>query len=152
MSESQMAGSAAWIRIRNAAGHVGETVEIRGWVTHRRSSGKVQFLVVRDGSGNMQCVAGVKDLSPEQWEATAQLTTESAVVVRGVLKSDPQQVGGVEMGLQSVEVVSVAHEYPIAQEHGVDFLMDHRHLGCDRAGSSRCCAFAPRSSRRSATS
>ncbi|MCC6649743.1 MAG: asparagine--tRNA ligase [Candidatus Eisenbacteria bacterium] len=124
-----MAGSAAWIRIRNAAGHVGETVEIRGWVTHRRSSGKVQFLVVRDGSGNMQCVAGVKDLSPEQWEATAQLTTESAVVVRGVLKADPRQVGGVEMGLQSVEVVSVAHEYPITpKEHGVDFLMDHRHL------------------------
>ncbi|MBI5168955.1 MAG: asparagine--tRNA ligase [Candidatus Eisenbacteria bacterium] len=129
MSEEHAAATHPWVRIRAAAGHVGEVVEIRGWVTHRRSSGKVQFLVIRDGSGSIQCVAGVKDLSPEQWEATAQLTTESAVIVRGLVKADTRQVGGVELGLQSVEVVSVAHDYPITpKEHGVDFLMDHRHL------------------------
>ncbi len=128
MSESQ-AAVAPWIRIRAAGKHVGEVVELRGWVTHRRSSGKVQFLVLRDGSGSVQCVAGLKDLSPEQWEATAQLTTESAVIVRGMVKSDARQVGGVELGLQAVEVVSLAQEYPITpKEHGVDFLMDHRHL------------------------
>ncbi|MFN8588118.1 MAG: asparagine--tRNA ligase [Candidatus Eisenbacteria bacterium] len=121
--------AAPWIRIRSAAGHVGEVVEVRGWVTHRRSSGKVQFLVLRDGSGTIQCVAGVKDLAPEQWEAAAQLTTESAVIVRGVVKADARQSGGVELGLQHVEVVSLAQDYPITpKEHGVDFLMDHRHL------------------------
>ncbi len=129
MSEEQAAAALPWVRIREAGSHVGQQVEIRGWVTHRRSSGKVQFLVIRDGSGSIQCVAGVKDLSPEQWEATAQLTTESAVIVRGLVKTDTRQVGGVELGLQSVDVVSVAHEYPITpKEHGVDFLMDHRHL------------------------
>jgi asparaginyl-tRNA synthetase len=118
-----------WIRIQEASRHVGETVEIRGWVTHRRSSGKVQFLVLRDGSGLIQCVAGVKDLSPEQWEASGALTQESAVIARGTVKADARQVGGVELGLSSLEVVSLASDYPITpKEHGVDFLMDHRHL------------------------
>jgi asparaginyl-tRNA synthetase len=122
-------GTAPWIRIRDAAVHVGETVEIRGWVMHRRSSGKVQFVVLRDGSGQVQCVAGVKDLLPEQWEASAALTQESAVIARGTVKADPRQVGGVELGLSSLEVVSLAPDYPITpKEHGVDFLMDHRHL------------------------
>lgn len=129
MSETNAAETAPWIRIGSAAEHVGETVEVRGWVTHRRSSGKVQFIVVRDGSGEMQCVAGVKDLPAEQWEASGALTQESAVIVRGTLKSDARQVGGVEMGIQALEVVSLAPDYPITpKEHGVDFLMDHRHL------------------------
>ena len=120
---------ATWIRIAEAAGHVGQPVEVRGWVTHRRSSGKVQFLVVRDGSGEMQCVAGVRDLSPEQWEASQALTQESAVVLRGVPRADARQVGGVELGIQDLRVVSLAPDYPITpKEHGVDFLMDHRHL------------------------
>ena len=121
--------TAPWIRIQEAPAHVGEAVEVRGWVTHRRSSGKVQFLVLRDGSGQIQCVAGVKDLSPEQWEASAQLTQESAVIARGSVKADARQTGGVELGLSSLEVVALAPEYPITpKEHGVDFLMDHRHL------------------------
>ena len=122
-------GTAPWIRIQEAPAHVGESVEIRGWVTHRRSSGKVQFLVLRDGSGLIQCVAGVKDLSPEQWEASGALTQESAVIARGTVKADARQVGGVELGLSSLEVVALAPDYPITpKEHGVDFLMDHRHL------------------------
>ena len=129
MSEATVGSAPPWIRIRAAAERIGETVELRGWVAHRRSSGKVQFVVVRDGSGEMQCVAGVRDLSPEQWEASAALTQESAVIVRGLLKADARQVGGVEMGLSSLEVVSLAPDYPITpKEHGVDFLMDHRHL------------------------
>jgi asparaginyl-tRNA synthetase len=89
----------------------------------------VQFLVLRDGSGLIQCVAGVKDLSPEQWEASGALTQESAVIARGTVKADARQVGGVELGLSSLEVVSLASDYPITpKEHGVDFLMDHRHL------------------------
>jgi asparaginyl-tRNA synthetase len=122
-------GSAPWVPIRQAPSHVGEAVEIRGWVTHRRSSGKVQFLVLRDGSGLLQCVAGARDLTPEQWEACGTLTQESAVRAWGTVKADPRQVGGVELGLTRLEVVSLAPEYPITpKEHGVDFLMDHRHL------------------------
>lgn len=128
MSQSETS-STPWIRIREAGARVGQTVEIRGWLTHRRSSGKVQFLVLRDGSGSIQCVAGVKDLSAEQWSASEALTQESAVIVRGVVKADTRQVGGVELGLSHLEVISVAAEYPITpKEHGVDFLMDHRHL------------------------
>lgn len=122
-------GTAPWIRISEAPAHIGETVEIRGWVSQLRSSGKVQFLVLRDGSGLMQCVAGARDLSPEDWEASSRLTHESSVIVRGALRADARAQGGVEMGLQSVHVVSVAEPYPITpKEHGTDFLMDHRHL------------------------
>jgi asparaginyl-tRNA synthetase len=129
MSITNPTGALPWIAIRNAPAHAGGTVELRGWLTHRRSSGKVQFLVVRDGTGVMQCVAGVKDLTPEEWEACAGLTQESAVVVRGALRADARAPGGVEMGLQSVRVISVAESYPITpKEHGTDFLMDHRHL------------------------
>ena len=118
-----------WIRISDALANVGRTVEVRGWISHRRSSGKVQFLVIRDGSGVMQCVAGVKDIDPGQWEASERLTQESAVIVRGALREDARAPGGVEMGLSEVEVVSVAEPFPISpKEHGIDFLMDHRHL------------------------
>jgi asparaginyl-tRNA synthetase len=118
-----------WVRICEAGAHVGAVVEVRGWLTHHRKSGKVQFLVLRDGSGKMQCVAGVNDLPRGQWETAATLTLESAVIVRGRLRADARAPGGVEMGLQSVAVVSVAEPYPISpKEHGTDFLMDHRHL------------------------
>ena len=132
MSQSESSSTPVatpWIRIKEAPAHVGATVEIRGWVTHRRSSGKVQFLVLRDGSGLLQCVAGVKDIPAEQWEASAALTQEAAVIVRGTVKADARQAGGVELGLSHLEVVALAPEYPITpKEHGVDFLMDHRHL------------------------
>ena len=129
MSTANPVDAPPWIAIRDAAAHAGRTVELRGWLTHRRSSGKVQFLVLRDGTGIMQCVAGVKDLAPAEWEASERLTQESAVVVRGALRADARAPGGVEMGLQSVRVISVAESYPITpKEHGTDFLMDHRHL------------------------
>jgi asparaginyl-tRNA synthetase len=126
---SEAAGAAPWVRICEAGAHVGAVVEVRGWLIHHRKSGKVQFLVLRDGSGEMQCVAGVKDLPAEQWESAAALTLQSAVIVRGSLRADVRAPGGVEMGLQSVVVVSVSEPYPITpKEHGTDFLMDHRHL------------------------
>jgi asparaginyl-tRNA synthetase len=122
-------GTTPWIRIADAPAHVGETVEVRGWLTHRRSSGRVQFLVVRDGSGVMQCVAGVQDLSPGEWEACAQLGQESALIVRGALRADARSPGGVELGLRSVSVLHRTEAYPITpKEHGTEFLMDHRHL------------------------
>ena len=118
-----------WIRISEASLHVGETVELRGWLTHRRSSGKVQFLVVRDGSGVMQCVAGRGDLSPADWETCEAVSQESSLVVSGTLRADTRAAGGVEMGLQAVRLIAPAEGYPITpKEHGTDFLMDHRHL------------------------
>jgi asparaginyl-tRNA synthetase len=118
-----------WIRIHDGRDHVSQRVEVRGWVSHRRSSGKVQFLVVRDGSGVLQCVAGVKDISPEDWTLMETLTQESSVIVRGTLRSDARAPGGVEMGLDGMTVVALAEGYPITpKEHGTDFLMDHRHL------------------------
>ena len=76
------APSVPWIRVSEAPQRVGERIEVRGWISHRRSSGKIQFLVIRDGSGVMQCVAGVQDLTPEEWSACQTLTQESAVIVR----------------------------------------------------------------------
>jgi len=122
-------GSIPWVRIIDARAHLGAEVELRGWLTHKRSSGKVQFLVIRDGTGIMQCVAGVNDIPPEDWEACARLTQESSCVVRGTLRADPRSPGGVEMGLKAVRSVSLAEGYPITpKEHGTDFLMDNRHL------------------------
>jgi len=122
-------GNTPWIRIRDAREHVGETVEVRGWLTHKRSSGKVQFLVVRDGSGLMQCVAGRQDVSDADWATGESLTQESSVILRGTLKTDPRSLGGVEMGLLGITLVGRAESYPITpKEHGVDYLMDHRHL------------------------
>jgi asparaginyl-tRNA synthetase len=129
MSTVPIAGTAPWIRIAEASAHVGQTVELRGWIAHRRSSGKVQFVVLRDGSGHMQCVAGVRDLAEAEWDALARAGQESALILRGTLKADARSPGGVEMELQSAQVVSAAENYPITpKEHGTDFLMDHRHL------------------------
>uniref|UniRef100_A0A832I184 Asparagine--tRNA ligase n=1 Tax=Eiseniibacteriota bacterium TaxID=2212470 RepID=A0A832I184_UNCEI len=120
---------APWIRIGEAPGRIGEAVEIRGWVVHRRSSGKVQFLVLRDGSGLLQCVAGVRDLAAADWEACAALGQEASVVVRGTLRADARSPGGVELGLSAVRPYGASEGYPITpKEHGTDFLMDHRHL------------------------
>ena len=129
MATSSQAGAVPWVRVSEAPSQVGRPVEVRGWVTHRRSSGKIQFLVLRDGTGLLQCVAGVSDLPPAAWEACARLGQESALKVRGTLRADARAPGGVELGLSDLEVVSEAEPYPISpKEHGVDFLMDHRHL------------------------
>src|SRR2546428_2409660 len=112
MHTTTSTGAVPWIRIHEAGAHIGATVELRGWLTHKRSSGKVQFLVVRDGTGTMQCVAGVNDLSAEDWETCGRLTQESSLIVRGSLRADPRAPGGVEMGLQSVQAVSLAQSYP----------------------------------------
>ena len=129
METSSEPALAPWVRVSEAPRHVGQRVEVRGWVAHLRSSGKVQFLVLRDGSGLIQCVAGAKDLPAEEWEACSRLTQESAVVVQGSVRADARAPGGVELGLARLTVVSGSEPYPISpKEHGVDFLMDHRHL------------------------
>lgn len=117
-------------RIADLSGHVGETVTVRGWVTHLRSQGKVAFVVIRDGSGTLQCVL-VKNAVPAQaWERFAQLTVETSVAVTGSVRAEPRAPGGYELSVSDLEIVGPSPvDYPIQpKEHGIDFLLDHRHL------------------------
>ena len=120
------------IAIADAARHAGETVEIAGWLYNLRKSGKIVFPIVRDGSGLMQCVA-VKSALPEAvFDTLKNLTQESSLVVTGKIRAEQRAAGGFEMDVEGVEVlqrVAEAEPYPITpKEHGIDFLMDHRHL------------------------
>ena len=120
------------ITISSAAKHVGETVSIPGWLYNLRKSGKIAFPQLRDGTGIMQCVA-VKSALPEPvFDAIKDLTQESSVIFTGKIRADERAPGGFEMDVEDVEVLQRVPEtdpYPITpKEHGVDFLMDHRHL------------------------
>lgn len=100
-----------------------------GWLYNKRSSGKIQFLQLRDGTGLVQCVAVKSEVGDEVFAECASLTQESSVRVEGVVRADERAPSGVELVVQRVEPVQIAQEYPITlKEHGVDFLMDHRHL------------------------
>jgi asparaginyl-tRNA synthetase len=117
------------IAIKDAPQHVGEEVELRGWSYNVRSSGKIMFLQLRDGTGRIQGVLVKNDVSEEKWTEAKTLTVESSVIVRGEVRADDRSATGVELTVKDVEVVSVAAEYPIGKkEHGPDFLLDHRHL------------------------
>lgn len=117
------------IEIKNANQHLGKDVEIRGWTHNIRSSGSIAFLQLRDGSGRLQGVVVKNDVSPEIWDAAKSLTIESSVIVRGTVKEDTRSPGAVEIQVKDVVPVAIASEYPIGKkEHGVDFLMDVRHL------------------------
>jgi asparaginyl-tRNA synthetase len=115
--------------IEDLSRHVGEEVTLRGWLYNKRSSGKIRFLVVRDGTGLVQGVL-VKGVVPEdvfqQFEA---LTQESSLLMRGKVRAYARAPGGFEMEISGLEVISIAAEYPITpKEHGIEFLMDRRHL------------------------
>jgi asparaginyl-tRNA synthetase len=120
------------ITIADAARHAGETVEIAGWLYNLRKSGKIVFPIVRDGSGLMQCVALKAALAEALFEEIKNLTQESSVIVTGKIRAEQRAVGGYEMDVENVEVVQRVPEsdpYPITpKEHGIEFLMDHRHL------------------------
>lgn len=115
--------------IEDAAQHDGQTVTVRGWVYHKRSSGKIKFLVLRDGTGLMQGVLFKGECEESALEQFERLTQESSVEVTGVLRKEPRSPGGFEMGIRSLRVVQVAEPYPISpKDHGVEFLMENRHL------------------------
>jgi len=117
------------VYIRDLAGHVGQRVELQGWLFHKRSSGKVKFLVLRDGTGYLQCVAFRNDVSPELFDRCDRVPLESSIRVAGVVRKDDRAPGGHELGLDELAVIHQAEEYPIQpKEHGVDFLFDLRHL------------------------
>ena len=115
--------------IRDVAEHVGEEVVIKGWLYNRTDKGRLQFLQVRDGSGVIQAVVFKKNVSPEAFDAAAALTQESSLMVRGQVRQDDRAPGGFELDVADLQVAQQALEYPIQpKEHGVDFLMEWRHL------------------------
>ena len=119
--------SPVWIE--DIAGRNGQEAMVRGWVQHQRSSGKVRFVVLRDGTGVIQGVAGAADLPAADWEALERLTLESSVVLIGTVHEDKRAPGGFELRLRAVRPLHISDEFPIQpKEHGPEFLLDHRHL------------------------
>ena len=117
------------ISIEEAGHHVGETVTIRGWLRSRRDSGKLHFLTLRDGSGDIQAVVSKKAVGDEQFAASAKLTQESSLIITGQLRADSRAPGGYEVDVAQLQAVQIADPFPIQpKEHGVGFLMEHRHL------------------------
>lgn len=120
------------IRITEIANYDGQEVILRGWVYDRTDKGKLQFISLRDGTGIAQCVAFKKEMDESQFEQASKLSQESSIIVTGTVRADsraPGIPGGFEVGIKSLEVVQIAEEYPITpKEHGVEFLMDNRHL------------------------
>jgi asparaginyl-tRNA synthetase len=125
-----MSASDQILRIADLPRLVGSTVTLSGWVTHLRSSGKIAFVVLRDGTGTLQCVLAKKEVPEATWEAFGTLTLETSVTVTGEVRADARQAGGVELGVATLSVIGPSPlDYPIQpKEHGVDFLLDHRHF------------------------
>ena len=116
-------------RIEALPGKAGHTVTLEGWLYNRRSSGKIEFLQVRDGSGLVQCVAVKSELPEDVFARCASVTQESAVRVTGIVRDDKRAPSGVEVTLTHLEIVAPSVDYPITpKEHGTPFLLDHRHL------------------------
>jgi asparaginyl-tRNA synthetase len=119
----------ARVSIENLGKHVGEEVKISGWLYNKRSSGKIRFLVVRDGSGLLQSVIVKGNVTDAVFDLFDTITQESSLSVFGKIKKEERAPGGFEMEVTNVEIIQIAKEYPITpKEHGVEFLMDHRHL------------------------
>ncbi|GAC1581198.1 MAG: hypothetical protein NVS3B20_11980 [Polyangiales bacterium] len=118
------------IWIEELSQHVGKEVEIHGWRDHLRSSGKLHFLEVRDGTGVVQAVVFKGNVTPEVFERAGAIAQEASVLVRGTVSQNPKQPNVYELQASDVVVLSAPQgEYPIGpKEHGVEFLMDHRHL------------------------
>jgi asparaginyl-tRNA synthetase len=118
------------VQIRDLAEHVGDDISVLGWVHNLRSSGKIAFLIVRDGTGLVQGVMSAGDVDPEVWARLEGLDYEASVKVSGAVREDERAPGGYELSLTDLEVVGPSSEdYPIQlKEHGVDFLLEHRHL------------------------
>jgi asparaginyl-tRNA synthetase len=117
------------VRIARVGEHVDQDVRIQGWLYNKRSKGKLHFLLVRDGSATIQAVMFAGDVSPEQFELADRIGQESSLRLVGRVKADARAPGGYEMSVKEIEVLQEVHDYPITpKEHGVDFLMTHRHL------------------------
>jgi len=120
------------VNIANIAAHAGQEVTLPGWVHNKRTGGKIQFLIIRDGTGYIQAVVVKTEVGSEAWELANMLTHESSVIVTGKVRADERAPSGYEIdatGLEVVQLIPGAEPFPITpKEHGIEFLMDHRHL------------------------
>jgi asparaginyl-tRNA synthetase len=117
------------VYIEDIGAHDGEEVTIYGWLHNRRSSGKIHFLILRDGSGFIQAVMSKAAVGEELFRAADHLSQETSVIVTGNARADKRAPSGYEIDVKSLEVVGESHDYPITpKEHGVDYLLDRRHL------------------------
>ncbi len=117
------------VYIKDLSKHVNKEVTLKGWLYNKRSSGKVKFLIMRDGTGYAQCIVFKGNVSEEVFELADRIAQESSFEITGLVKKEPRSVGGFEVGVSDLKIISLAHEYPITpKEHGIEFLIDHRHL------------------------
>lgn len=117
------------IRIIEAPKHIGETVTIGGWISNKRSSGKIAFLQLRDGSAYFQGVVVKSEVEEPVFDLAKSLTQESSVWVTGIIQEDTRSKFGYEIHVKEIEIIGESKDYPITpKEHGTEFLMDHRHL------------------------
>src|SRR5258706_6176662 len=115
--------------ISDLSKHIGDEVTLKGWLDNMRSSGKLLFPQLRDGTGIVQCVVARNSVSPEIWESLKPLGQESALAITGRVREDSRAPGGFELDVTGAVVFQDAHDYPITpKEHGPEFLLDHRHL------------------------
>jgi len=118
-----------WVLIKDIKGYNDQEVTLKGWVYNKRSSGKIWFLILRDGTGIIQGVVLKNEVTEEVFNIKDELTQESSVIVKGLIHADRRSPGGYEIVVRDIEVVQIATDYPIAlKDHGVEFLMDNRHL------------------------
>jgi asparaginyl-tRNA synthetase len=116
-------------RIEDLAERVGASVAVRGWVMTTRASGKIAFVVVRDGTGYLQAVLSKKDVPAAAWEAFGALSQETSIQVTGTVRADPRAPGGVELTASDLAILGPSPDFPITpKEHGTAFLFEHRHL------------------------
>ena len=117
------------VLIKDLSNHVGEEVTLSGWLYNKRSSGKIKFLILRDGTGLLQCVYFKGNVSEEIFELADKIGQESSIEVTGKVKEEKRSPGGYELDASGLKIISEAHDYPITpKDHGIEFLMDHRHL------------------------
>ena len=117
------------IRIQDVARSKDREVTIKGWLYNKRDKGRLQFLILRDGTGMLQAVAFKPDVTARAFDAARAVTQESSVAATGVIREDPRAPGGYEMSVSDFRIIQLARDYPITpKEHGVDFLMARRHL------------------------
>jgi asparaginyl-tRNA synthetase len=115
--------------IQDATVNVDREVEIKGWLYNSRSSGKIMFLLVRDGTGIIQCIVSKSDVSAESFEEAKTLTQESSLIVKGILHEEKRAPGGYELIVKDLKILQIAEDYPITpKEHGIGYLMEKRHL------------------------
>lgn len=117
------------VLIKHLGKHVDQEVQIQGWLFNKRSSGKIRFIIVRDGSGQVQGILAKQETDPELFELAGEVTQESSIRVKGIVREEPRAPSGYELTVTGLEIVNGSEDYPITlKKHGVDFLADRRHL------------------------